>query len=210
LAVVSGIFPNLTTDRFGVANAAYHFSNGGNISVPYRADLNPQAMTLSLWIRQDTAGRTDHPDDCYIISLGRWNRWKFQPQPTRPFLTLSTDSAIYDRDGGTELTLGTTIGAGPWTHLAASYDGIGTEKFYINGGLIKTWTNLAGKIKLINPTCNLSIGSDLPVYDESDITDPNYFAKSGYWTGDLDDIMIYNFALTNDQVTQLHSQQVTR
>ena len=28
-------------DRFGRAGMAYHFDNGGNIDVPYKASLNP-------------------------------------------------------------------------------------------------------------------------------------------------------------------------
>ena len=63
--VLHGPVPNLTNDRFGNANSAYHFLNGGHIEVPYSIALNPQAMTISLWERQDTAGRTDHSADCY-------------------------------------------------------------------------------------------------------------------------------------------------
>jgi hypothetical protein len=211
LAAVPGPAPSLTADRFGKANSAYHFSGGGNIVVPFSPSLNPNAMTVSLWIRQDTAGRTDHPNDCYMISLSRWNGWKFQTQPSRPFLTVATDSSIYDRDAGTAITIGTTAGAGPWTHLVASYDGNGTEKFYINGVLAKTWTNLAGLIKPINPSYDLSIGSDLPnsAYSPSNAS-PNYIAWGGYWTGDLDDIMIYNVALSDTQVTQIYNQQNTQ
>lgn len=211
LAAVPGPVPNLVNDRFGNANAAYHFSGGGNIDVPYSPALNPTAMSISLWCRQDTAGRTDHPSDCYMISLSRWNGWKFQTQPSRPFLTVSTDTSIYDRDAGTAMTIGTTTGAGPWNHLVATYDGNGTESFYINGVLVKTWTNLAGKIKPINPTYDLSIGSDLvnSAYSPT-MTDPNYIGYGGYWTGDLDDIIIYNVALTASQITQIYNQQATQ
>ncbi|HXB45580.1 MAG TPA: hypothetical protein VNV85_16050, partial [Puia sp.] len=43
LAAVPGGVPNLTMDRFGNANSAYHFAGGGNIDVPYSPALNPQA-----------------------------------------------------------------------------------------------------------------------------------------------------------------------
>jgi hypothetical protein len=211
LAAVPGPVPNLTKDRFGNANSAYHFSGGGNIDVPYSPALNPTAMSVSVWVRQDTAGRTDHPSDCYMVSLSRWNGWKFQTQPSRPFMTVSTDTSIYDRDAGTAMTIGTTAGTGPWSHLVATYDGNGTENFYINGVLVKTWTNLAGKIKPINPTYDLAIGTDLvnTAYSPT-LTDPNYIGYGGYWTGDLDDIVIYNVALTASQVTQLYNQQASQ
>src|ERR1700733_5892433 len=57
--VTLGGVPNLTADRFGRANSAYHFSNGGNIDVPYSPSLNPTAISVSVWCRQDTAGRID-------------------------------------------------------------------------------------------------------------------------------------------------------
>jgi hypothetical protein len=208
--------PNLVVDRFGNANAAYHFAGGGNIHVPYSPALNPTAMSVSLWCRQDTAGRTDHPADCYMIALNRWNGWKFQTQSTqRPFFTEKTDSAIYDHDANVSMAVGTTVGAGPWNHLVVTYDGVGTESFYINGVLTKTWSspNVKGAIKPISPTLDLSIGSDLPnsAYTPTDDgTGRYYVAWGGYWTGDLDDIMIYNIPLTSAQVTQIYNQQVTQ
>jgi hypothetical protein len=210
--VALGGAPNLTTDRFGNANSAYHFSNGGNIDVPYSPAFNPTAISVSVWFRQDTAGRIDGASNCYLISLSRWNGWKLQNQPTLPFFSVTTDSSEYDRDdAGTAVTIGTTVGAGPWSHVIVTYDGNGTESFYINGVLVKTWTNLAGTVKAINPTYDLSIGTDLPnsAYNYS-LTSPNYIAWGGYWTGDMDDIMIYNIALTSTQVTQIYNQQVTQ
>ena len=213
--VTPGGMPTPTNDRFGNANSAYHFSNGGHIEVPFSPTLNPQAITVSVWCRQDTAGRIDHPSDYYMVSLARWNCYKLQTQPTLPFFTVSTDSTIYDRDdAGTPIIIGTTTGAGPWSHVVATYDGNGNESFYINGTLVKTWTNLAHTIKQINPGVDLSIGSDLPnaayKYD-SNGADGNYFiGYGGYWTGDMDDIMIYNTALTATQVMQLYTQQATQ
>ncbi|HEV3324405.1 MAG TPA: LamG domain-containing protein [Puia sp.] len=213
LAAVPGPVPNLTNDRFGNANSAYHFAGGGNIDVPYSPALEPKALTVSLWERQDSAGRTDHRADCYMIALNRWNGWKFQLQPSRPFLTVDTDTTIYDRDAALDITIGTTVGAGPWHHLVATYDGAGNEVFYVDGTMVKTWTNLKGAIKVFNPTVDLSIGTDLPnsAYTPADDgTGRYYVAWGGYWTGDFDDIMIYNVALTAAQVTQIYNQQVTK
>jgi hypothetical protein len=212
LAAVPGPVPNLTNDRFGNANSAYHFSGGGNIDVPYSPAFNPKAITVSLWERQDTVGRTNHTSDCYMIALDRWNGWKFQMQPTRPFFTEYTDSADINRDGALDLKIGTTTGAGPWHHLAVTYDGDSTEIFYVDGTPVKTWTDLRGAMKAINPTVDLSIGSDLPnaAYTATDDGTGRFFiGYGGYWTGDLDDILIYNVALTGPQITQVYNQQVT-
>ncbi len=216
VGVALGPVPNLTADRFGNANAAYHFSNGGNIDVPYSPSLNPSAITVSVWERQDTAGRVDGVANCYMVGLSRWNGYKFQMQPTRPFFTYryinGADTTYVNQDAGVDAVIGTTVGAGPWHHLVTTYDGNGNLSFYIDGVLTKTWTNQGTfPINPINPTYDLSIGTDLPnsAYSYSS-TDPNYIAYGGYWTGDLDDIQIYNIALTGSQVTALYNQQVTQ
>jgi hypothetical protein len=218
--VTLGPVPNLTNDRFGNANSAYHFSNGGNIDVPYSPAFNPAAISISMWVRQDTAGRIDHPADCYMISLSRWNGWKFQTQGTqRPFFTYQFDTTAvgttyFNQDANVSMVVGTTVGAGPWNHLVVTYDGAGTESFYINGVQTKTWTTPAvrGAMMPINPTYDLSIGTDLPnnAYTYGANTAPNYIDYGGYWTGDMDDIMIYSVALTKTQVMQIYNQQVTQ
>jgi hypothetical protein len=216
--VTPGPVPNLTNDRFGNANSAYHFSNGGNIDVPYSPAFNPGAISISLWCRQDTAGRIDGASNCYLVSLSRWNGWKFQTQPTRPFFTYQLDTSAvgttyFNQDANVAMTIGTTVGAGPWNHLVVTYDGAGTESFYINGTLTKTWLPPAvrGAMMPISPTYDLSIGSDLANAAYSYLsTAPNYIAYGGYWTGDIDDVMIYNIALTQSQVAQIYNQQVTQ
>ena len=216
--VALGPVPNLTNDRFGNANSAYHFSNGGHIDVPYSPAFNPAAITISAWVRQDTAGRIDGVTNCYIISLSRWNGWKFQTQPTRPFFTYQLDTTAvgttyFNQDAGVAMSIGTSVGAGPWNHVVVTYDGVGTESFYINGQLTKTWTspNVRGAMMPISPTYDLAIGSDLTnsAYSYSSSA-PNYIEYGGYWTGDMDDVMIYNTALTSTQVTQIYNQQVTQ
>ncbi len=217
--VTLGPVPNLTSDRFGNANSAYHFSNGGNIDVPYSPAFNPAAISISMWVRQDTAGRIDHPSDCYMISLSRWNGWKFQTQPDRPFFTYQLDTTAvgttyFNQDAGVGMTIGTTVGAGPWNHLVVTYDGVGTESFYINGVQTITYSppKVRGAMMPISPTYDLSIGTDLPnnAYTYGANTAPNYIDYGGYWTGDMDDIMIYNIALTKAQVMQIYNQQVTQ
>jgi hypothetical protein len=216
--VTPGPVPNLTNDRFGNANSAYHFSNGGNIDVPYSPAFNPAAISISLWCRQDTAGRIDGAANCYLISLSRWNGWKFQTQPDRPFFTYQLDTTAvgttyFNQDAGVGMTIGTTVGAGPWNHLVVTYDGVGTESFYINGVQTITYSppKVRGAMMPISPTYDLAIGTDLTnsAYTYGSTT-PNYISYGGYWTGDMDDVMIYNVALTKAQVMQIYNQQVTQ
>jgi hypothetical protein len=58
--------PTLTADRFGRANMAYHFDNGGNINVPHDPAFNPQQMTISVWVKKEApATRTINPRYLY-------------------------------------------------------------------------------------------------------------------------------------------------
>jgi Concanavalin A-like lectin/glucanases superfamily len=206
--------PTLTADRFGNANDAYHFDKGGNIDIPFNAAFNTQQMSISLWARLDTAGRTVNPANCYMVSFDRWNGWKFQTQPFLPFYTVHAfesaatppDTTYYDRDdAGTALTPGTT-----WYHLVVTFKP-GEEDFYINGALVKSWTNTPGTPITVSAPPDITIGSDLPTSAYS--TDPNnanYVNYGGFWKGDLDDVMFYNIALTAPQVTSIFNDQNTQ
>lgn len=207
--------PTLTKDRFGNANMAYHFDHGGNIEVPYTQALNPQQMSISLWVRQDTAGRTVNPANYYMIAMNRWNGWKFQTQPSLPFYTVHVfestatppDSTIYDRDdAGVALTPVTT-----WYHLVVTYKP-GEEDFYINGSLVKSWTNTIGTPITLTSPVNITIGSDLPTskYLTVDPTGNLLVDYGGFWTGDMDDVMFYNVALTGPQVLSIFTDQNTQ
>jgi Concanavalin A-like lectin/glucanases superfamily len=206
--------PTLTADRFGNANDAYHFDKGGNIDIPFNAAFNTQQMSISLWARLDTAGRTVNPANCYMVSFDRWNGWKFQTQPLLPFFTVHAfestntppDTTFYDRDdAGTAVTPGTT-----WYHLVVTFKP-GEEDFYINGALVKSWTNTPGTPITVSAPPDITIGSDLPTAAYSpDPNNANYVNYGGFWKGDLDDVMFYNIALTAPQVTSIFNDQNTQ
>ena len=207
--------PTLTNDRFGNANKAYHFDMGGNIEVPYATTLNPSSMSISLWVKRDTATRSVNNNDRYLIAMNRWNGWKFQSQPTLPFFTVHAietgppvDTTYYDRDdAGTALTSPTT-----WYHLVVTFKP-GEEDFYINGSMVKSWTNVPGTpINISSKPINITIGSDLPVskYLTVDATGNFLVNYGGFWTGDMDDVMFYNIALSAPQVQSIFNAQNTQ
>lgn len=53
-ATISGA--TLTTDRFGVTNAAYHFSGGQYIDIPVDSS-SQKPLTYSFWFKQDTSAQ---------------------------------------------------------------------------------------------------------------------------------------------------------
>ena len=191
-----GTLPQLTTDRFGRANMAYTFNKGSLVQVPYAAALNPGSLTISMWVQL-----TSNSNGGYILSLDRWHGYKFNLNGTNvPFFTVSVASTIYDRDAGA-----VNVGSA-WTHLAVSYTS-GTEKFYVNGVLQKTYTDVPGAALTLSSPVDLSIGNEMPkeFYNVTDSNDPNYFYGASYWVGSMDDIRFYNTVLTDTDIQSIYT-----
>ena len=192
--------PTLTKDRYGVADKAYHFAKGANVEVPFATSLNPQKeMTISLWMKMDTLNWADN----YMVSLNRWNGFKFQTQSTsRAFLTVHTaDDKYIDKDN--ELALEKD----KWYHLAVSYKS-GQMAFYVNGTQVKVYTDVVGDFMAVQ-NVNLTIGQDLPtsVYTTASDKDPFYLNYGGYFKGDMDDIRMYNTVLSTTQITSIYNAE---
>jgi hypothetical protein len=143
--------PVLTADRYGVANSAYDFNNGAYVEVPYQASLRPASFTICAWIKPHVASNGN-----YIFSLDRWNGYKFQLQGGNlPFLTVMTSTGDHDQDDG-----GPSVQLDKWTQVVASFTN-GTEKFYINGALVKTANITGDPTTLVSPP-PVAIGNELP------------------------------------------------
>lgn len=203
--VVGTAVPVLVADRFGRANQAYDFNNGAYIEVPYKLALNPQAITISAWVKP-----IDSNPDNYIVSLNRWTGYKFQLQSDRkPFLTVTTTNATADRDAASGI-----VPANAWSHVVASYVD-GTMKFYINGALVKTWNDVSGTMKAIPQPVPLCIGQQLPnsIYNSAptggQAADYFQFYGEAYFKGQMDDIRLYNRALTDAEVTSIFTIENT-
>ena len=195
-----GTLPVLTQDRFGRPDMAYSFSNGAYIEVPYSPDLNPQSITISAWIK-----RTATSPGNYLLSLDRWNGYKFQLQSDNfLFFTFhDTNNGYHDIDNNP--------GAVPqnvWTQVAITYSS-GSMKFYLNGSLSKA-IDVTG-VPVTVSGVNLAIGNELPksLYNFTDTSDPNYFWGANYFAGSMDDIRIYNTALSAAEILSIFTQENT-
>lgn len=179
--IVSGA--DLTEDRYGNSAAAYEFNGiNDNIRVPMDASLNfTDAISVSIWIKpfELYSDRESYP-----ISHGNWeNRWKISIIPNRKVRwTIKTTTAIRDLDS--EEILSTQN----WYHIVGTYDG-SQFLLYINGAL-DAQTNLSGDIHTTN--IDLMIGQVLP-----DVSNYNFH-------GIIDDIRIYDYAISDTEVTQLY------
>ena len=100
------------------------------------------------------------------------------------YLMGTTDHSGYPGGGGTIGTAfgTTTLTPNTWTHLAVTYDKT-TIRLYLNGTQVSTLAKTANLLTSTNP---LTIGSD-PFYGQ-------------YFSGLIDNVRIYNSALTQTQI----------
>lgn len=198
--------PSWTTDRYGVANKAIYFDKGANVEVPYNTKLNPQTMTISLWMKQDV----NNPilNNQYMVALNRWNGWKLNMQADpKAFMTVKADvtgsanPAYYDRDNADPI-----LTQNSWYHVVVTF-GNGHMVFYVNGVKVRDWDNTPGTAVNLSATpVNLTIGQDLPTNGYSlNEADPNYLNWGGFFVGRMDEVRIYNTPLTETQVVSLYN-----
>jgi hypothetical protein len=202
-AGATGVLPVLATDRYGNAGKSLLLDKGANVEIPYNAAFNQPSMSFSAWIKLAEVRNNR------FIGLYSWIGYKFEVQDgNRPFLSIGHSGGTYDRDAAV------AIGQGAWYHLVTTYVA-GSMKFYINGILVKSWTDTPNAAATISPVYNLVLGCDFPTdkYAPVDtkfdvVGDPLYHvipaAWGGYLHGYLDEVRIYKTALTATQVTSIY------
>ncbi|MDO8548854.1 MAG: LamG-like jellyroll fold domain-containing protein, partial [Ignavibacteria bacterium] len=187
--IVSGAA--LVSDRWGNPASAYSFDGTNDyISVLSSSSLNFQnAVTINFWIKVGEF----YDRESYPLSHGNWvNRWKVSITNKNIRWTVKSNSGIKDLDSETELVEDNLY------NVTVLYDGNDYE-IYINGEL-DAFTSFSG---LILPTpIDFMIGQVLPGNNQYN------------FKGILDDIRIYNYALSYgsiqalyDFVTDLEDQQ---
>lgn len=174
----------LSANRFGNVDCAYSFNGTShNIRVPNNSSLNfTDAISVSFWMNASELYSTR---ESYPISHGNWeNRWKISIIPDKRIRwTIKTTDGIRDLDSQIKVSTNT------WYHVVGLFDGQNIELF-INGNL-DAHTTFTGKI--LTTTIDLMIGQVLP-----NITQYNF-------KGILDDIAIYDYALSLEEITELYS-----
>jgi chitodextrinase len=177
----------LTQDRFGWPNSAFSFDGvQGGIRANNAAQLNSANATISFWIKP-----TAFPaqGEAYLLSFGGWQeRWKISmPNHGKPvFTTHAGGNCCSDMDSGTPLTIGS------WTHVVMTHDGA-RDIIYFNGVQVNE-KNVTGALDAtVHP---LGIG-----YDPID--------NANYFNGALDEVQLFNTALTAPQIAALYAAQST-
>jgi uncharacterized protein (TIGR03382 family) len=130
-------------------------------------------FTVSAWVRPDDTSGARR-----VLAVDGWTDggWVFAVTDGLPVLTTV---GVHDAIGSAPLT------PGRWTHLAAVVDGGSTVTFYLDG---------EARDSVSHATPGQPSASDW--WLGSNGTD-------GFWSGGLDDVKVYDGALTRDQVRRL-------
>ena len=195
-ATWGGGLPTWTTDRYGNEGHALMFDKGAHVLIPYNSALNPQTMSISVWVNA-----AEILENNRFMGLHSWNGYKFQLQSAnKAFFTIATSDGIYDRDTDPPLEINT------WYHLVVTFGG-GNMTFYINGTEAQVWDNTPGTAVAVSGN-DLVFGQDTDVYAadgsnyDNDLIIP--LAWGGYFHGAMDEVRIYNTVLSASQVLSIY------
>ena len=182
----------LTTDRYGVANAAYSF-NGSNQYISTATALaapGPQNFSISVWFKSSSAGGM-------LVGYGSSQTGSSVSYDRHIYMT-NAGQIYYGIYPGATQTLSTAISYadGNWHHAVATTSTTLGSYLFIDGAVV------AGDISMTTSYAYPTTGYWRVGYDNlgSWTNAPtNYF-----FNGSLDDIAVYNTALTASQVYTLY------
>jgi hypothetical protein len=188
--VVNGA--TLTTDRFGNANSAYQFTrrNATYIDIPnFNTHLSSQVISVAFWALADTIFSQSainlNPD----ISN---NRLMIDPY----YMNSGSPSTFFDFGdifNGGRLAYGSTPSAGTWNHFVFIVDPVAqTMRYYTNGVLTMSKSGVSSLD--LSTVRSLRIGGGLA-----------YNSANFYFQGKIDDVIIYDRALTSNEVTDIYT-----
>jgi hypothetical protein len=177
----------LTYDRFGLANNAVDIEDGvqAYVEVANSPQYNSDYTTVSFWVNMDELPGTG---EVYLLSFGGWQeRWKISlPSHGKVVWTTYGSTCCSDLDAGA----GNELVPGTWAHVVTVH-GTVQDKIFINGVLVASKDNNG---PLHDTGYELGIGWD-PI------------DRGNFMDGKIDEVRIYNEALTDQQVADLYTAQ---
>ncbi len=191
----------LTADRNGNANSAYSFDGvddfiQGNFN---NFPLGGNSRSISAWVDFSTT------NDDFINFIASWGLGTSSQSSAHQAFGLCICSNlnclnIWQSFSDTEQneTFSTNFATNFDYHIASTVDAQGNFQFYINGALVYSSVTLG-----LNTIANGN------VFRIGRSTHTNTDGWAGFFKGNLDDIAIYNRALTQEEITALYNGTTT-
>jgi hypothetical protein len=180
-----------TQDRFGNCGKAMRFNGTSNyISAPNSNSLNSttNSITMAGWAKATSINDGLYSLFCKVVPTTLNGQFRFYVEQN------NTKRFIFGKNlsGGTEVsaTMGSSFDISNWNHYAVSWNGT-TARFYWNGVLVGAAVSYSGAITSI-ASAPLEIGRDA-------------HGPVDWLKGDLDDLHIYNRALSATEIAQLYN-----
>jgi len=182
----------LTTDRFGNSNSAYSF-NGVNQKIEYGNILEFATSSFSMisWIRTTSTASLG------CIMSNRLQQTEYTGYYLYlftgmevPITTINTQNSVIDRS--IAATSAIPVNDGVWHQIVSTVDRSGDLSIYVDGDFKVSLDISSYAGESLSNTGSFSIGYNNPL-------GPHYFE------GDIDDIKLYNKALTSVEVSALYS-----
>lgn len=196
----------LTSDRFGNPGSAYSFDGIDDyISVSYTDAFQLPEITISVWVRSAT-DLTSATSASAIVTRGedfgsdQASTTLVVAYPTSPYAEGLT--VHYEDDDDLQYSYGTGVypGVGVWTNIVASRAADGELNIYSDGSLVGQWFTTP------DPTENCYQDILIGAYWYVPTSSSGYITN--FFNGDIDDVMIFNAALTPQQIAAMSTNPV--
>lgn len=209
---IFGTATNLPSFVDGKSGKAMYFNNGSHLQVSNYAasDLRGSQLSVAVWVKPDSTRAGN-----YILSYNYWNSWKFQLQEqNKPFFTIHTNADGWvDADNQADFSAPNQA----WTHLVVTLN-MNTKvlTFYVNGVSTMEW-NAESKPGLTGTgaweyknTLPLMIGACTTYAEAKAEWNWSWSETPAAWdgfVGSMDELKLYNVALTEGQVAKLYNEE---
>jgi len=195
----------LITDRNGILKGAYSFNGSGDyIDLGNRTGFNfgYGDFTLSSWVKPVS----NPPDNQgYFISKYAAPSPGYDPNPSNPRtfgygIAVGTDNLSYAYLSESQAVYGySTLNDGRWHHVVADYNRSNNLNVYVDGNRIASGSISAASILNQSNSLPLILGK---------LSEGSYWGPQ-YYCGCIDDVRIYNRALSSNEVAQLYALENT-
>jgi hypothetical protein len=190
----------LVLDRFGVSSAAYEFDGSNSvITIPSLSSTNLSELTLSVWV--EPAAAPSAQGDI----INKWRGFSYSLEDYA--LTLGSDLRVVFGNGrhgngysalANHCTITSTnpLSVGRWSQIVATLDSSGTGRIWVNS-VLAAQDNI---LQLLPPATEPVRIGELLLATNS----PYNGAILDSFNGLIDDVRIYNRALSGSEVQQLY------